>query len=289
MDLKNKLNILFELTKIRITSFVTLTTAFGFIAAAGEFNLTIIPLLSGILLIACGSAALNHYQERNYDAMMDRTRNRPIPAGKISADSAVKLSVLLILIGSVVLFAGAGLLPLLLALLNIFWYNVVYTVYKRKSPFAIVPGSLVGAIPPAVGWVAAGGSIADPQIIVISFFFFIWQIPHFWLLLLVLDDDYKQAGFPTLTQIFEKKQLARITFIWIVATAVTGLLIPLFGLVHQSMVNILLFLSGVWLSVQSFKILIETDNKLAFRFAFRYINIFALIVVILVSVDKLIF
>ena len=75
--LKDKLKILSELTKIKITSFVTLTTAFGFIAAAHEINLNIIPVLLGILFMACGSAAINHYQEKDFDALMNRTKNRP--------------------------------------------------------------------------------------------------------------------------------------------------------------------------------------------------------------------
>jgi protoheme IX farnesyltransferase len=134
---------------------------------------------------------------------------------------------------------------------------LVYTLLKRKTPFAIIPGSLVGAIPPAVGWVAAGGYLFDPQIIIISFFFFIWQIPHFWLLLLIFDKDYKQA-------------------------------IPLFGLVKLVPVNLLLFLGGIFLTWKAFKLITETENDHSFRFAFRYINLFALFVVFLVSLDKLI-
>jgi heme o synthase len=108
-------------------------------------------------------------------------------------------------------------------LLNLIWYNGIYTPLKKINPLAIIPGSLVGSIPPAVGWTAAGGNILDPQIIILSFFFFIWQIPHFWLLLLIFGKDYENAGFPTLMQIFSSDQLARITFIWIVATVVTGM------------------------------------------------------------------
>lgn len=286
--MNKKLKILLELTKFRITSFVTVTTAFGFVAASGSINLDIIPVLAGILLLACGSAALNHYQERHIDAVMSRTSNRPIPSNRISERNALFTSMLLIVSGSIILFVGAGKLALGLGLLNLVWYNGVYTLLKRKTPFAIIPGSLVGAIPPAVGWVAAGGYLFDPQIIILSFFFFIWQIPHFWLLLLLFDEDYKQAGLPTLTQIFEKKQLARITFIWVVATAVTGLLIPLFGLVKLVPVNLLLFVGGILLTWNAFKLITETENDLSFKFAFRYINLFALFVVFLVSLDKLI-
>jgi len=285
--MKSKLNILFELTKIRITSFVALTTALGFIIAAGEINSNLILPVIGILLLACGSAAINHYQERKTDAMMDRTKHRPIPSGKISPLNALIIALSLLVTGSVILFFAAGLLALSLGLLNLVWYNGIYTPLKRVNALAIIPGSLVGAIPPAVGWVAAGGYIFDPQIIIISFFFFIWQIPHFWLLLLIFGNDYKKAGFPTLTEIFNPNQLARITFIWIISTAVTSLLIPLFGVVKYPAVEYFLFAAGIWLTWNSFKLL-KTSGRMPFAFAFREINIFALLVVIILSLDKLI-
>src|SRR5574338_1116718 len=125
---------------------------------------------------------------------MKRTRNRPIPSGKISPENALKIAVTLLIAGATMIYAGSGLLALGLGLLNLLWYNAIYTKLKKVNPLAIIPGSLVGAIPPAVGWVAAGGSISDPRILIISSFFFIWQIPHFWLLLLVLDKDYETAG-----------------------------------------------------------------------------------------------
>jgi len=285
--LKNKIQIFAEITKLRITIFVTVTTIFGYIAATGAINSQIVLPALGILLLACGSAALNHYQERKTDVLMERTKNRPIPSGKISAKSTLQISVVLIVIGSILLFIGSGLLALSLGLLNLVWYNAVYTPLKKVSPLAIIPGSLVGAIPPVVGWVAGGGNILDPQIILISFFFFIWQIPHFWLLLMVLDKDYQKAGFPTLTQIFSRQQLGRITFIWIIATGVTGLLLPLFQISQNQFVNYSLFTAALWLAFKSINLLRQTQETSAFRFAFRSINYFALFVVLVVSIDKL--
>ena len=287
--LQNKAKIFFELTKVKITSFVTVTTGFGYIAATGIIDFQIVPVLLGVLFLAFGSATLNHFQEESFDSKMDRTKSRPIPSGRISPANVFIISFLLILSGSLVLYIWTNLLALGLGILNLFWYNLIYTYLKRKSAFAIVPGSLVGAIPPAIGWVAAGGYILDPQIIVISFFFFIWQIPHFWLLLLVLDKDYKQAGFPTLTEIFSRVQLSRITFIWICATAVTGLMIPLFGIVTDSWINLTLFSSGVVLTWKAFGLLANTNDFSVFNHNFRYINYFALTVVFLVSIDKLIY
>ena len=286
--LRNKINILFELTKIRITLFVTVTTAFGYICASREINVGLIAPLLGILFLACGSAVINHYQERKTDALMDRTKNRPIPSGRISLANALIIAVLLAFTGALILWFSSGLLALSLALLNLVWYNGVYTPLKKINPLAIIPGSLVGAIPPAVGWVAAGGNIFDPGILIISFFFFIWQIPHFWLLLLVLDKDYQQAGFPTLTKIFTHEQLTRITFIWIMATVVTGVIIPLFGLIKFPVINFTLLAAGIWLSWNAFKLLRKTTNALSFRFAFREINVFALVIIILLSIDKLV-
>ena len=287
--MKNQIKILLELSKFRITSFVSLTTGFGFIAAAGVLSFSLIPVLIGVLLIACGSASLNHFQERKTDALMERTKFRPIPSGRINTINTLIFSSILIISGSIVLYLSGGIIASLIALSNLIWYNVVYTMLKRKSAFAIIPGSLVGAIPPAVGWVSGGGLLTDPQLFIICFFFFIWQIPHFWLLLLVFDEDYQKAGFPTLTQIFDKNQLIRITFMWIIATGVTAILIPLFGLVKQDLINVALFISGVWLTWNAFKLLSKTDNNLIFTFAFRSINLFVLTVVTLVSLDKLVF
>ncbi len=289
MKLKTRINILTELTKIRITIFVTLTTVFGYISASGKIQAALVLPTIGLLLLACGAAVINHIQEADTDILMDRTKNRPIPSGKISKKSATVLSIFLVISGSVLLLIGGGKLALALGLLNLVWYNIIYTPLKKINPLAIIPGSLVGAIPPVVGWVSAGGSIFDPQILIISFFFFIWQIPHFWLLLLVFNEDYIKAGFPTLTKIFTKKQLARITFIWIIATVEAGILILLYGNISSTIISIGLFLVSFWLIVKAFELLFSSKGIMNFKFAFRQINTFVLAVVFLVSIDKLVF
>lgn len=284
--MKEKLKILSELTKIKITSFVTLTAILGFICFSTEFSLSLLFAVSGILLLACGSAVINHIQERKTDLLMERTRNRPIPSNRISVRNALIISIFLVFSGSYLLLLN-GIVPLILGLLNLFWYNIVYTPLKKVSQIAIIPGSLVGAIPPAIGWTSAGGNIFDPQILIISFFFFIWQIPHFWLLLLLLGKDYEQAGFPTLIRIFDLKQLSRITFIWIVATVVTSVLFPFFGIIKNPLIFISLLSAGIWLTWNASKFLRDEDQKMNFRFAFREINIFALIVMLIISLDQI--
>ncbi|MBI5660918.1 MAG: protoheme IX farnesyltransferase [Ignavibacterium album] len=286
--MKEKIKIISELSKIRITFFVMVTTGFGYIAAAEMFDLNFLLVLLGVLFLACGSASLNHYQERFTDALMERTRNRPIPSGRITSKSVLEISVLLILAGIVLLFIGGNILSVLFGILNLIWYNGIYTPLKRKTSLAIIPGSLVGAIPPVIGWVAADGNLFSPQILMISFFLFIWQIPHFWLLLLVLDGDYKKAGMPTLTGIFSKNQLARITFIWIIATAISSMFLPLVELVETEIVKYLIVFSVILLSINSIKLLKYSEEKNSIRYAFRNINFFVLFVISIISFDKLI-
>ncbi len=287
--MKKYINILAELTKIRITLFVTVTTLFGFISAAGKLSAEAIAPSVGILLLACGSAVINHIQERETDAKMDRTKNRPLPSGRITLTNAILIAVILSVSGSVILLFGAGVTALILALLNLIWYNIIYTPLKKKNAMAVIPGSLVGAIPPAVGWVAAGGYILDPHILIISFFFFIWQIPHFWLLLLMLGKDYEQAGLPSLTKIFSAEQLARITFMWTAATVVTSLIIPLFGIVQSPFIGYSLVVVGLLMTIKAFRLLLSGEKKIYFSYVFRGINSFALSVIILLSIDKLFF
>jgi len=217
---------------------------------------------------------------------MVRTNRRPIPTGKLKPGTALLISVCLIFLGSVILFFGTNLTALWLGLFAVLWYNGVYTPLKRKTAFAVIPGSLIGAIPPAVGWVTGGSSILDPRILVVGLFFFIWQIPHFWLLLLNHGEDYERAGFPSLTKIFNIEQLARITFMWIVATSVTCLLIPIFHVVNSHLIDLVLVVVALWLVWTTAKILRAKSQEFSFRFAFRGINIYALLVMSLLSLDK---
>ncbi|MFN3873571.1 MAG: heme o synthase [Ignavibacterium sp.] len=284
----DKIKILAELTKIKITFFVMVTTGFGYIAATDSYDFKIVLVLLGVLFLACGSAAFNHYQERFTDALMSRTKNRPLPSGRISPSKVLESSVLLVLAGTVLLFLGGNLICALFGILNLIWYNGIYTPLKRKSSLAIIPGSLVGAIPPIIGWIAAGGDLLNPQILMIAFFFFIWQIPHFWLLLLVLDEDYKKAGMPTLTSLFSKDQLARVTFIWIMATAISSLFLPMVALVETEIIKYLIVFSVILLSINSVKLLKYSEENNSIRYAFRNINFFVLFVVSIISFDKLI-
>ncbi|MFO7615326.1 MAG: heme o synthase [Bacteroidales bacterium] len=281
------LKTLSELAKVKITFAVALTTITGYLLAKGEFDEGMILPAVGIFLLACGSSAINHYQEREQDAKMERTKDRPIPSGRISPAGALLFAFILSAAGSWLLYTGSGMLAMQLGLLALIWYNVIYTPLKKKSAFAVVPGAVIGAIPPLVGWVAGGGSLADPRAMFMAFFFFIWQVPHFWLLMLKYGEEYTKAGFPSITHIYTPRQIKNITFIWIVATAVSALMLPAFNVVESWIVIIGLLLSSIWL-ISHFIRLVRQNETTPFS-PIRYfmkINYFVLAVIVFLSLDR---
>lgn len=281
------INTLSELAKVKITFAVALTTITGYLLAGGGFDTGLILPTLGIFLLACGSSAINHFQEREQDAKMERTQNRPIPSGRISPTGALLFAFVLSSAGSWLLYVSSGMLGMQLGLLALIWYNVIYTPLKRKTAFAVVPGAVIGSIPPLVGWVAAGGSLADPRAVFMAFFFFIWQVPHFWLLMLKYGEEYTKAGYPSITQIYSPRQIKSITFIWIAATAVSALMLPAFNVVESWIVIIGLLVSSAWLVSQFTRLLRqnETTPFSPIRY-FMKINYFVLAVIVLLGVDR---
>ncbi len=285
--LKKHIGIILELGKVKITFFVAVSTSVGYILHSGKFELTMLFIVIGVFILACGSSALNHYQERILDSQMDRTKGRPIPSGRVTSLYALVVSFLLVMFGLAVIYFSSNVTALILGFIALIWYNLIYTPLKKRFALAVVPGSVIGALPPMIGWAASGGNIFDMKILSLALFFFIWQIPHFWLLLLLHGKDYEKAGFPTLTKIFNDLQLGRITFIWIAALATSCLLIPFFNLSSSFYALITLFLLGVWLMWKTKGILSNYLERIIFRKAFLSINLYVLAVVLIISIDKL--
>jgi protoheme IX farnesyltransferase len=241
-------------------------------------------LAAAILLLAFAACALNEAQEHELDALMERTRHRPIPAGKISPLGATLWAAGL----AAVALAGLGWLggwqAVGLGALAVLWYNGVYTYLKRRSSVASVIGSLIGAIPPAIGWVCAGG-VLDGPILSLSFFLLMWQVPHFWLLALRLDADYAQAHFPTFVRALGKDSVARVTFMWTAATAASALLLPIFGLSTSPFLGLGLAIAGAWLVAVAWRSLHKADRP-GIRRAFHAINYYAVLVMGAVILDS---
>jgi protoheme IX farnesyltransferase len=279
--------IFLDLAKIKITLLATLTTAIGYLLATAKITIHMLVPTTAVFLLACGSCALNQYQDREIDQLMERTRSRPIPSGRLNPEAALRISMGLIFSGSLILFYGMEFLALTLGLFAVLWYNLVYTPLKLKTAFAAVPGALVGAIPPVLGWVTGGGSMLDPRIWGVALFFFIWQVPHFWLLLLDFSKDYEKAGLPSITRIFSTEQIKRIVFIWLLSTGVSSLIIPLFGFFNSPFLYLFSAVAAVWLFWNAIIFLRTHSDDASLRAIFIKLNIYAILVVSLLSSDKL--
>jgi protoheme IX farnesyltransferase len=242
-----------------------------------------------VFILAAGASALNQYQERDIDARMERTRRRPLPAGIISPSRALSIALLLIFAGLSMLALAAGKGPAFLGMIALLWYNGAYTYLKRLTAFAAVPGAIVGMIPPVIGWTAAGGRLADPRLLVVCLLFFLWQVPHFWLQVLHHGEEYEQAGLPSLTTVLGKRQIARITFTWICSTAVTSLLLPLYGNLMSPLLYCPLLIAAVWMIVKDVNLMTARRTPALSRAAFRQLNIFIFIVMSLSSAEKMFF
>jgi protoheme IX farnesyltransferase len=286
--MKKQQNVFLELIKFKITIAVTFTTILGYIMYAGRIDAGIILPTLGLFLIAAASAALNQYQEAGIDARMVRTSKRPIPSGRMTKNQVLLIILVLLFSGSAILYLSAGFVALQVGLLALIWYNGIYTPLKQKTPFAVIPGSVIGALPPVVGWVAAGGSVFSHEILLVAFFMFMWQIPHFWLLLMKHGDDYSQAGLPSLTAIYSQELLMKITFVWTVATAITALFLPIFKVVSHNSMAVFIFLSSLWLVVSFFRLFFSSNTEFNTVKYFIFINIFLLLIIVEVSIDSMI-
>lgn len=282
----NPLRTFTDLVKLPISALSTLTAVAGHLSATRAWTPGLLATASGVLMLAWGACALNQFQERHLDALMPRTRNRPLPSGRMRPSTALGVAFGLAVAGFWTLLLGAGVLPALLGLATLAWYNGVYTYLKRVTAFAVVPGALVGALPPLLGWTAGGGAPADPRGLALAFFFFIWQVPHFWLLLELHGEEYKTAGLPTLSGILPAASLARLTFVWTVSAAASGLLLPVFGLTTSSASRILLVAVATSLCAFAWAPLRGAGSS-RIRHAFRAMNLFAVAVILVVATDPL--
>ena len=277
--------IFLELTKLRISGASTFTAAAGYVAFLRGANAGLVTTLLGILLLAMGSSALNEVQEHKLDALMPRTANRPIPRGDLSPATAALIAVAMAVAGFLLLLLAHNLTSALLGALALAWYNGFYTPLKRVSAFAVVPGSLIGALPPAIGWTAAGGHLTDPSVLALAFVFFIWQVPHFWLLVGLHAEGYEAAGYPTLVGLFGRPRLSRLTFTWTCGTAAACGLLPLFRVLGSWPAELMLGLGALWLVAGSLPLLKPGQDAALYRRVFMNINLFALVLTAAVILD----
>src|SRR5512133_558589 len=229
----NRLRDYLQLSKLTIMLPVSLTGFTGYFIYDPHLSSRSILTSLAILLMAIAASTLNQIQEVGLDSQMNRTHDRPIPAGRIKLNHAIIFFLINLVGGTLILCFAANLLSALIGLFTIFWYNVIYTGAKRITAFAVVPGAVTGALPPLIGWVAAGGGLFDKPIIFLEFLFFMGQVPHFWLLILKYGEEYNRAGIPTLTDVFNRDQINRLTFTWVIASVIAAIFLGYFEVLRS--------------------------------------------------------
>ncbi len=196
---------------------VASSSAFGYILTHPALSLNLILSTFGVFFLACGAASFNSVQEKDADAAYERTRNRPVASGQVSSQTASLFATLNCILGLLLLsFCGNNFLPLALGITSLIIYNLIYTPLKRVSEFALIPGGISGALPPYIGWLSGGGEPSNPLILAVMALFFLWQPPHFCLILLEYAEDYrKKKRFENLVTRFTVARVKRIIAIWL--------------------------------------------------------------------------
>jgi len=242
----------FALLKPRVMSLVVFTALVGLLAAPMPVHPMI--AFASILFIAVGagaSGALNMWWDADIDQVMRRTKNRPIPAGKVDPDDALYIGVGLSGIAVVMLALASNLLAAFMLAFTIFFYAVVYSMWlKRSTPQNIVIGGAAGAFPPVIGWIVATGSMSLEPWLMFALIF-MWTPPHFWALALFMRSDYDDAGVPMLTvthgRRFTRNNILGYTVllaVLAVGTAFTSIGGPIY--LTAAVILNALFLKGAW-------------------------------------------
>jgi len=198
-----------SLTKPKVQSLLLLTTVTTmYVAGDPSIGLVLVTVVGGYLA-AGGAGAVNHYYDRDIDARMARTADRPVPSGRVAPAAALWFGIVLAALSFVLLATVVNLLSAVLALSGFLGYTLVYTLWlKRRTVQNIVIGGAAGAVPPLVGWAAVTGDITGTSIYLFAIVFF-WTPPHFWALSLLMKDEYAAVGVPMLPVVRGERETRR--------------------------------------------------------------------------------
>ena len=271
-----------ELLKPRVMSLVVFTGLAGLVLAPGHIH----PLIGAVavLCIAVGagaSGAINMWYDRDIDAVMTRTANRPIPSGRVGADEALGFGGTLAVLSTLVMGVGVNWTAAALLALTILFYIVVYTMgLKRRTPQNIVIGGAAGAFPPMIGWAAVTGDVAVPSIL-LFLLIFLWTPPHFWALALFRNGDYTRAGVPMMPVVAgprsTKRQMLVYTLV-LLPVAASPYFVGIAGPVYLAASSLL----GLMFVGCAVRVLLSTDDgpaKKMFGFSILYlVLLFALMI-----------
>jgi heme o synthase len=257
-----------QLLKFRLSLLVAFSCAFGFVLASRDTNVyTLFMLFMGGFLLSGASVTINQVMEIEYDKVMTRTMNRPLPTGRVSVPEAIVFAIVCFVLSIAILWASSNVLTVGLSVVSMILYCFVYTPLKRVGSIAVFVGAVPGALPPLLGWVAATGTLSYEALLIFGIQF-IWQFPHFWAIAWVADDDYKKAGFKLLPLGGQKDLNTAIQImIYTLFLLPLGLLPAVFGVtgIHSAFV---VTICGVLFLAQTFSLMKTVSRQSAMRIMF---------------------
>lgn len=257
------------LAKLNLSLLVVFSSVVGYLLAAGYqtnlFHLLIV--IVGGFLVTAASNAINQVLEKDFDAMMERTKNRPLPTGRMSSSEAILFAGISAIVGTLLLGYFLNSMCAFFALLSLVSYSFIYTPLKRFSPIAVFVGAIPGALPPLIGWLAFSPQFTIEPILLFAFQF-IWQFPHFWAIGWVGYDDYKKAGYNLLPSNGGRdKNTALHCIIYVIILVPILLFSTNFGIGYY-ITYFVAFLAGAIFLVPAIQLYKKCDKKSALKLMF---------------------
>lgn len=285
--LRSKLADYRQLVKFRLSAIVVFSAGIGYLMAVpgaiawGGLAL----LMLGGFLITGAANALNEVIEKDYDKLMGRTANRPLPAGRMATAEALLVAGVMAIAGIFILAHYFNYLAALIGAISLLSYAFVYTPLKRITNFAVFVGAIPGALPPMIGWVAFTGTLSIEAFVLFAVQF-LWQFPHFWAIAWVSHDDYKRAGFFLLPSYEGKTRGSAVYNILYIIFLIPVSLLP-FMLGFTGWISaIIIAITGLVFLYQAFDLYFKLDNKAALRLMFGSF-LYLPIVLLALVLDKL--
>lgn len=275
----------FALLKPRVMSLVIFTGIVGLLLAPGSIHPAI--AFTAILCIAVGAGAagcLNMWYDADMDVLMKRTRNRPVPAGRVSPGEALGFGSALAVASVVLMGLAVNLTAAALLAITIAFYVFIYTMWlKRRTPQNIVIGGASGAFPPMIGWAAVTGGVSIESVVLFAIIFF-WTPPHFWALSLFVSDDYKTVGVPMLPVVAGEGETRRQILLYSLLLAPLGVAPWLLGMT-SALYGVVSVALGLGFLYGAFQVWREREGYKAARwlFAFSILYLFGLFSMLLVD------
>ena len=264
-DISSRLRDYYALTKPEVNLLILMTTSAGYyLGSSGPLRIgRLLITLAGTLLVASGTATLNQWMERSYDAQMRRTANRPLVSGRLKGREACWFGLALSAAGGVLLAASVNLTSAFLAIGTLLGYLLVYTPLKRKTPLCTLLGAVPGAMPTLIGWAAASGGIGRNAWLLFGVLF-LWQFPHFLAIALLYREDYAAAGFRMLPGFDVEGRFTRMEIV-VFAVILVGLtMLPLAG-GSGAAYSLIMFAAGIFFVYHTAKLAVSRSRVMASR------------------------